>query len=484
MGEQTNGSGSRALGALLVALLLGALAPGEAPAATAAVEGSALVYAADPGEHNRLTVEPVEANGVYRLRDDVAIRPGSGCRSDGNEVVCDAAGVVLVRIDVGDRDDRAQGPDAFLVEPLRVEMRGGDGDDALASGIYADNLQEGGPGNDTLAAGDSAFVLRGGDGDDRLMSGIDGAGSLDGGAGDDYFEPQSTRATIAGGPGLDALSYRYSCCEPAGPAIVTLDGIANDGGNGPAGYVDNVGSDIEVISGSTNGDSFTGDAGANSFHGLEGADTLAGGAGDDYLYGEAGDDRLTGGAGSDQLDGGRGDDTLDSRDGALDSVVCGPGLDSVIGDRSDAVAGDCERRELAPAPLVQAQPATAGAATTVVGAGGVAGAVARAPRVSVEQRATLRAGVLRLRLRCAASARTLTGTVALRTRIGGPSRSLGRARFRCRAGARAVAALRLRAGQRRLLASARRVRLSLTISTSSPGGSSTRTTAKAILVGG
>ena len=475
---------SRLAAALLPALLLAAAAPAQAPASTAAVEGATLTYTADPGESNHLTIEPVADDRSYRLSDDAAIRPDSGCRSagDGREVICAGAAVALVRVDVGDRDDYVEGPPAFLVESLRVELRGGEGDDVLLSGIYADNLQEGGPGNDTLAAGDSAYVLRGGDGDDRLLTGVDGAGTFDGGGGDDYLEPQGNRESISGGAGLDTLSYRLACCYPAGPAKVTLDGLANDGHNGPTGNDDNVASDIEVITGSPSDDSLTGDAGANFLHGADGADTLAGGAGDDYLYGETGDDRLTGGAGNDQLDGGRGDDALDSRDGGPDSVVCGPGDDSVIADSSDSLAGDCERRDVAPAPAAEASAVAApAAAASATASGGVAGAVASAPRVSIARRATLRRGVLTLALRCRSSARRLTGSVSVSARIERRSRSLGRARFRCRGGGSAVASIRLRADQRRLLAGAKRVRLSLRMATRDSDGGSARTISTATL---
>lgn len=473
MAEQVSSSrrGQRSL--LAAALLLAVAAPAEAQGSTALVQGSALVYVAEGGEHNQLRVEAVD--GAYRLSDDVAIQPGTGCERSGSDVVCAAARVALVQIDVGDRDDHVEGPPGYLVEPLRVEMRGGEGDDVLESGIWTDNLQEGGPGADTLIAGDSAYVLRGGDGDDRLLTGVDGGGSLEGGAGDDYIEPEGGRETIAGGPGLDTLSYRLSCCQPSGPAVVTLDGVANDGDDGPGGRADNVGSDVEVIGGSPGADSFAGDAGANTFHGLDGEDTLAGGAGADYLYGEGGDDRLTGGAGTDQLDGGRGSDTLDSRDGAPDSVVCGPDVDSVVADPSDAVAGDCELRDIAAAPAAPSAPAPL--ASTA--AGGVAGAVARAPRVSVARRATLRGRVMRLQLRC--SSRTVTGRVSVTARIAERARSLGLARFRCAPRGAAVASIRLRAGQRRLLVRAERVRLTLRITSRDSGGRTARTTVNAAL---
>jgi Ca2+-binding RTX toxin-like protein len=74
-------------------------------------------------------------------------------------------------------------------------------------------------------------------------------------------------------------------------------------------------------------------------------------AGDDVLRGRSGDDRLRGGRGADLLDGGpgldladagAGDDVVRARDGRPDRVVCGPGRDRVVADRTDRLAPGCE----------------------------------------------------------------------------------------------------------------------------------------------
>lgn len=74
-----------------------------------------------------------------------------------------------------------------------------------------------------------------------------------------------------------------------------------------------------------------------------GNDRLLGGAGSDRLEGGAGNDRLDGGTGSDLLDGGAGADVILARDGVRDRLRCGSGRDTVVADRVDAVARDCER---------------------------------------------------------------------------------------------------------------------------------------------
>lgn len=102
--------------------------------------------------------------------------------------------------------------------------------------------------------------------------------------------------------------------------------------------------------------------------GASGGDVLTGGPGDNHLSGGAGGDRLLGDAGDDFInardggrpprrladcldaqgkacpplppnadyaEGGAGDDRILSRDGRLDFVTCGSGLDVVIADQRD-----------------------------------------------------------------------------------------------------------------------------------------------------
>jgi hypothetical protein len=69
-----------------------------------------------------------------------------------------------------------------------------------------------------------------------------------------------------------------------------------------------------------------------------------GGAGNDRILGRSGQDVLIGGPGRDMVSGGGQDDRILVRDGEIDVVRCSWGnADTVIADRSDVVAADCER---------------------------------------------------------------------------------------------------------------------------------------------
>ena len=86
--------------------------------------------------------------------------------------------------------------------------------------------------------------------------------------------------------------------------------------------------------------------------GTERADRLVGTRFADTIRGRGGNDRITGGAGGDLLHGGAGRDTVlgetgpdriaVNADGAKDAAACGPGLDVVNAELSDAVDADCE----------------------------------------------------------------------------------------------------------------------------------------------
>jgi len=86
-----------------------------------------------------------------------------------------------------------------------VELIGGDGDDSLTGGAYADSLRgdngddwlDGGDGNDTLAGGNGNDWLLGGGGNDTL-SGGSGNDTLVGGFGDD---------SLVGGSGADLFVF-------------------------------------------------------------------------------------------------------------------------------------------------------------------------------------------------------------------------------------------------------------------------------------
>jgi Ca2+-binding RTX toxin-like protein len=98
-----------------------------------------------------------------------------------------------------------------------------------------------------------------------------------------------------------------------------------------------------VRNGRAGADRLAGTPFADTLRGLGGNDVLRGLGGNDRLEGGSGDDRLVGGPGSDVLLGGAGNDTIEARDGRRDVVRCGAGRDTVVADRIDSVARDCER---------------------------------------------------------------------------------------------------------------------------------------------
>ena len=144
------------------------------------------------------------------------------------------------------RDDFVSDGRPGRLEPIRQNLTGTSGDDALT----------GGDGNN---------VLRGLGGNDRL-AGMWGADRLDGGG------------------GVDTADYSAS------NAGVRID-LSNGAGSGGHARGDRL-TNIENVTGSLYGDTLTGDGGANVLEGGRGADVLGGGAGRDTLTGGAGSDRF------------------------------------------------------------------------------------------------------------------------------------------------------------------------------------------------
>jgi RTX calcium-binding nonapeptide repeat (4 copies) len=283
--------------AVLAAPLLVAIVPGAAQAADVFVQNGTLRYTSGQAANSvqvslrspgRLVVSDAKTN----------VTPGTGCTSMGaRRASCTMAGVTALAIDVAGGADRVS-IDAAISTPATIA--GGGGTDVLRGGSGNDRL-EGGPGADDLdgAAGNDAEL--GGDGDDTFAQG----GSPNGADG------------IEGGGGGDQLVYGK---RGAGVAVI-LDGAANDG---EAGEGDNVGPDVESVSGGS------------------GSDTIVGSAGQNRLEGGAGNDSVDGRAGADILTGGRGADSIGSRDLSADRVDCGADSDRVRGNPGDRVARDCE----------------------------------------------------------------------------------------------------------------------------------------------
>jgi Ca2+-binding RTX toxin-like protein len=141
-----------------------------------------------------------------------------------------------------------------------VELRGGAGDDVLATG--------------TTVSGSDADTLSGEAGNDQL----------DGGVGDDVLRGGAGADVLAGAGGTDTASY-YS------GTTGILVSLASGSGSGGEAQGDTL-SGIENLSGSQGSDSLYGNAGANVLQGWNGNDLLVGRAGKDTLTGGAGADRF------------------------------------------------------------------------------------------------------------------------------------------------------------------------------------------------
>ena len=139
-------------------------------------------------------------------------------------------------------------------------------------------------GNDLIDVGRALTIpatLRGGDGDDFIAGG---------GGRDEFF----------GGGGNDTVSYE----DRATPVFLSLDDVANDGGNRD----ENIHSDVENLIGGWDDDVLVGSSDANRLEGRGGNDWLRGLGGNDILLGGAGDDILEDTSGTNALGGAGGRD--------------------------------------------------------------------------------------------------------------------------------------------------------------------------------
>jgi uncharacterized delta-60 repeat protein len=249
----------------------------------------------------------------------------------------------------------------------RVTVLTGGGDDSVRVAVDVPTRVDGGAGDDYVSAsGGRRNVLIGGAGDDTLNSGGTGDDALVGGGRDDPLFRGDGDDDFAGGPGRDTVIYYDEADRAAAGVVVTLDGVANDGGPGERDFVRG---DVENVRGSLGPDRLTGNAGPNDLYGNVGDDVLLGLGGDDVLAGALGNDALWGGAGNDRFDeeyasldgsadaddlhGGPGIDTLDykdrfvpvrvSLDGVADDGIAGegdnarPDVENVVGGTADDV---------------------------------------------------------------------------------------------------------------------------------------------------
>jgi Ca2+-binding RTX toxin-like protein len=193
----------------------------------------------------------------------------------------------------------------------KVTVFAGDGDDFVANTLEVPTVIYGQGGNDTLRGGYADDIINGGDGNDDIL----------GRTGNDVLNGQNDDDTISGGYGNDTIT----------------GGLGNDVLSGDQGDDQiNGHSGNDLINGGVGADTLTGSAGNDSISGGDGDDNLNGGDGDDSLEGNQGEDTLVGETGDDFLSGGNGNDTLYGNDGN-DELFGGSGDDIIFGAGGDDI---------------------------------------------------------------------------------------------------------------------------------------------------
>jgi len=213
---------------------------------------------------------------------------------------------------------------------------GGTGDDQIGYDFTGSFVVSSDPGNDTMA-GDA--------GNDTLAGGL-GVDNLNGGDDNDFLIASDVdgQDTLNGGNGVDTADYFGA----TGDVALSNDGLAND-----TAEADNIGVDVENITGGNGNDTISGNAANNVLRGGGGDDVIGGLGGNDTVNGQSGNDSLSGGDGSDVISGGSGNDVEDggngndtfsaadqdgSFDGGADTFIGGAGVDGVsYAGRTDTI---------------------------------------------------------------------------------------------------------------------------------------------------
>lgn len=156
------------------------------------------------------------------------------------------------------------------------------------------------------------------------------------------FEDATETITPKDATCVAANDHKVTCISVAGPSFGMIALVQVDMKDGDDVVNVHAGSGIGVaIDGGEGDDTLIAGDGGHLLFGGEGNDTLIGGAGNDKIFGEGGNDTITGGAGVDDLYGGAGADKVFAKDGEVDDISCGTGIDSVEIDNGDVRVG-CE----------------------------------------------------------------------------------------------------------------------------------------------
>jgi Ca2+-binding RTX toxin-like protein len=235
-------------------------------------------------------------------------------------------------------DDQTDGSDpntqTTLLGTAGIDRLNGDNGESSLSPLAAASGEDtlwGGPGNDLLFGNGGEDVMR--EDDSAFVNGAD---------------------LLSGQAGTDEVSYE----DRHFSVNASIDGVANDGASCPAPGTcegDNIGTDVENLTGTLSGDVLTGSNLNNVINGLAGADTLNGDSGDDTLNGGDDEDVLNGGPGNNTVNGGGEADTISFAASAvgvrvelnLGTAIHGPYTDSLGGVENvegsplnDIISGD------------------------------------------------------------------------------------------------------------------------------------------------
>jgi len=481
-----------ALAALLTAVtaVSATALPAVAQADSASFDGTTVHV--QGGESNDFFTISLARPGVLAATVSEA---GPGCEmtvASGVECPIGPGGVVVETYGGDDRISNLSLSDGSLPDgSVRVDL--GAGRDEYNGGNGRETVN-GGPGNDVVKGAGGDDLLDGGDGNDELY-GDGGRDELHGSGGDDLLDGDRYESQAAdlldGGPGSDKAEGWAIPDEDAHPRIaVTVDRGADDGRPGEGDDVRSIERFTSHVSGRIEttdapdviemwanldyGASTISSAGGDDIvTGGNAAETIDGGAGDDRLEGGFGNDSIVGGPGRDTVYGDKtggncglfescsmpvGNDTVDVRDGAVDSVSCGVGEDTVTADPQDVVAADCEKVERGsgpgPDPRPDPKPRSGRAAVKLSAAG--------APRLAkaLKRGLSVRVGGLKPGAK-----------VALSARAAGIRKPVASGRGKAAANGTARVTLRFTAAAKKRLRTARSVRLTV-----SGGGAKTAVT--------
>ena len=226
---------------------------------TVRVSGTRLVFDADAGKSNSVTVSL--SAGIYTVTDTDTLTPGAGCASViAGQATCNAGVVASLRIAVKDLGDTVT-----VTASTPAIVTGGLGDDTIIGGVGSDVTASysDATGAVTVSLAAAGAQPTGSAGSDTLT----GVKSLTGSAFGDTLAGDTGANTLRGGGGNDRADYSSA------PSGVTVD-LSNSGAQNTGGAGSDTLSSIEDVTGSAFNDVLTGSSAVNSIRCGAGTDTV------------------------------------------------------------------------------------------------------------------------------------------------------------------------------------------------------------------